>query len=431
MAGFIDILRTGAWLTAKRVRLVALALLAAFVLGAGFLIATSNGLNDRFGRPLGTDFSNVYAAGSYVLEGQPTAPFDPARQFAREQAIFGQATQFYGWHYPPFFLGLAGLLALMPYWLALIAWLGHTRDRVASPGGHERTPLAPARAGIPCRLYKSRAGPQWFPDRGADRRRALPTRPPADPRRHPDRLSDVQAAVRAVDPAGADRNRPLARVRRRCRYAGGHGARGHVRLRGRCVERVPRYRQIHPHRRARAGRHRLVQNSECLLLGPPVGRRHRTRLRAASHGHTYGCHRVDLAVAQPGGLSAQSRRPADRQRAGDALQPRLRPDAAGAGHRLSRARRIRARLRALGKNRAGGAVDRAAGRPLDSAGHADSAGGSNPIAGLHPVVAPRHERMRRAKPVAFCGTPMNGANASLEYARAPDGGGINFLVRSV
>jgi hypothetical protein len=122
MAGFIDILRTGAWLTAKRVRLVALALLAAFVLGAGFLIATSNGLNDRFGRPLGTDFSNVYAAGSYVLAGEPTAPFDPARQFAREQAIFGQATQFYGWHYPPFFLGLAGLLALMPYGLSLAVW---------------------------------------------------------------------------------------------------------------------------------------------------------------------------------------------------------------------------------------------------------------------------------------------------------------------
>ena len=126
MAGVIDLLRTGAWLTCERMRLVALALLAAFVLGAGFLIATSDGLNDRFGRPLGTDFSNVYAAGTYVLDGEPAAPFDPAKQFAREQAIFGQATQFYGWHYPPFFLGLAGLLAAMPYWLALIVWQGAT-----------------------------------------------------------------------------------------------------------------------------------------------------------------------------------------------------------------------------------------------------------------------------------------------------------------
>ena len=83
MGGYIDILRTGAWLTRERMRLVAFALLAAFVFGAGFLIATSNGLNDRFGRPLGTDFSNVYAAGTYVLDGEPTAPFDPAKQFAR------------------------------------------------------------------------------------------------------------------------------------------------------------------------------------------------------------------------------------------------------------------------------------------------------------------------------------------------------------
>ncbi|HEY7997281.1 MAG TPA: glycosyltransferase family 87 protein [Pseudolabrys sp.] len=126
MAGFIDILRSGAWLTRERMRLVAIALLAAMVLGAVFLIATSDGFNDRFGRPLGTDFSNVYAAGTYVLDGQPTAPFDPAKQFAREQAIFGQATQFYGWHYPPFFLGLAALLAAMPYWLALIVWQGVT-----------------------------------------------------------------------------------------------------------------------------------------------------------------------------------------------------------------------------------------------------------------------------------------------------------------
>ncbi len=126
MAGFIDLLRSGAWLTRERTRLVALAVLAASAIGLIFLVATSNGLNDRFGRPLGTDFSNVYAAGSYVLDGQPATPFDPARQYAREQAIFGQATPFYGWHYPPFFLGLAALLATMPYWLALLMWQGVT-----------------------------------------------------------------------------------------------------------------------------------------------------------------------------------------------------------------------------------------------------------------------------------------------------------------
>ena len=119
MAALVESLRSGSWITRERARLVAWALIAAFSIGAMFLIATSDGLNDRLGRPLGTDFSNVYAAGTYVLDGQPTAPFDPPKQFAREQAIFGAGTQFYGWHYPPFFLALAALLALMPYALAL------------------------------------------------------------------------------------------------------------------------------------------------------------------------------------------------------------------------------------------------------------------------------------------------------------------------
>lgn len=126
MAALIDALRSGRWLSRERVHLVAAAVLVASLAGLVWLAATSDGLNDTQGRPLGTDFSNVYAAGTYVLDGAPTAPFDPPRQFAREQAIFGQATQFYGWHYPPYFLGLAALLATMPYWLALLVWQAST-----------------------------------------------------------------------------------------------------------------------------------------------------------------------------------------------------------------------------------------------------------------------------------------------------------------
>lgn len=122
MASWIGILRAGAWLTRVRMRRVALAVLAAGLIGAAFIVATSDGLNDRFGRPLGTDFSDIYAAGTYVLEGQAAAPFDPARQHAREQAIFGPATPFYGWHYPPLFLSAAALFATIPYPLALALW---------------------------------------------------------------------------------------------------------------------------------------------------------------------------------------------------------------------------------------------------------------------------------------------------------------------
>jgi alpha-1,2-mannosyltransferase len=126
MSGFVDGLRSGAWLTRERMRLIALGVLAASGFGLLFVLATSDGLNDYQSRPLGTDFSNVYAAGTYVLEGRAAVPFDPLAQHAREQAIFGEKTPFYGWHYPPFFLFLAAALALMPYALALLVWQATT-----------------------------------------------------------------------------------------------------------------------------------------------------------------------------------------------------------------------------------------------------------------------------------------------------------------
>src|SRR6185312_15835124 len=122
MVAMLDLARSGAWLTRERVRLIALAVLAASVIGCLYLVVTAHGVIDTLGRPLGTDFSNVYAAGSYVLDGAPQAPFDPALQLSREREIFGAGTPFYGWHYPPFFLFIAGALALMPYGLALAVW---------------------------------------------------------------------------------------------------------------------------------------------------------------------------------------------------------------------------------------------------------------------------------------------------------------------
>ena len=115
-------LRSGEWLTRERIRMVAVAVLIASAAGFLYLVVTATGGVDLQGRPIGTDFSNVYAAGTYVLEGTFQAPFDSVQQFARERAIFGEATQFYGWHYPPYFLFVAAALAWMPYGLALFVW---------------------------------------------------------------------------------------------------------------------------------------------------------------------------------------------------------------------------------------------------------------------------------------------------------------------
>ena len=75
-----DVLRSGAWLTRERIQLVALAILFVSIVGLSYLLVTAHGVVDMQGRPLGTDFSSFYAAGTYVLDGNPEAPFDLARQ---------------------------------------------------------------------------------------------------------------------------------------------------------------------------------------------------------------------------------------------------------------------------------------------------------------------------------------------------------------
>jgi len=145
-----ELLRSGAWLTRERVRLVALAVLVASAAALVFLIATSNGLNDYQGRPIGTDFSAVYAAGALALDGEPAAVFDIAAHFAREKAIFGSGAEYYGWLYPPFLLLIAAALAMLPYGAALLVWQLSTLALYlwvvraillhAAPDGDARTP---------------------------------------------------------------------------------------------------------------------------------------------------------------------------------------------------------------------------------------------------------------------------------------------------
>ena len=125
MTGLAKALASGDWID-TRVRAYSWILVALAVAGIVILGATSDGLNDYLGRPLGTDFSNIYAAGKHVLDGKPAAPFTPELQHLMEKRIFGPTTPFYGWHYPPVFLAVAALLALLPYLPALIVWQAAT-----------------------------------------------------------------------------------------------------------------------------------------------------------------------------------------------------------------------------------------------------------------------------------------------------------------
>lgn len=124
MNSFVQHLRTGSWLTPARIRGYALLVLAISLAGLIGLLTTSDHLIDRNGKPIGTDFSNVYAAGVLTLSGKAPDAYNPALQHAAEIAVFeGRDVPFFGWHYPPFFLMVAALLALMPYVFALVCWL--------------------------------------------------------------------------------------------------------------------------------------------------------------------------------------------------------------------------------------------------------------------------------------------------------------------
>jgi len=118
--------RDGTWLTADRIRTYGLTMIGLYVAVFVGVFATAHGNLDLTGKPVGTDFSQVWVAGRSVLAGHPEAPFDPRRHAMAQHLFFGASDSFYGWHYPPYFLAVATLAALLPYLPALVLWQAST-----------------------------------------------------------------------------------------------------------------------------------------------------------------------------------------------------------------------------------------------------------------------------------------------------------------
>lgn len=116
--------RDGSWLTRERLASYSALLLAAYVAMLAWIVLGGNGTLDAMGRPIGTDFANIWSSGRLVLEGRAAVAFDPDLQRPYQQLLLGMSPDlFYGWHYPPMFLAIAALLALLPYLAALSVWL--------------------------------------------------------------------------------------------------------------------------------------------------------------------------------------------------------------------------------------------------------------------------------------------------------------------
>lgn len=124
---FLRALRDGAWLTPSRLKVYPWILLAAYALAAVLYVATSHGLIDTNGKPLGPDYIDVYAAGKMAANGHAPAIYDWAKHHQAEQAVLGgREIPYFGWHYPPLFLLIALPLSLLPYAWSLLLYLGAT-----------------------------------------------------------------------------------------------------------------------------------------------------------------------------------------------------------------------------------------------------------------------------------------------------------------
>jgi hypothetical protein len=123
----VTFLATGDWVTPERLRRIAAVSCVISLFCVTWLLGTSHGTLDSSGRPLGTDFSNVWTAGQMALDGRAAAVWSWPDHFAVQQAVHGSPTvDVFGWHYPPPFLLLAALLATLPYVPALIRWQATT-----------------------------------------------------------------------------------------------------------------------------------------------------------------------------------------------------------------------------------------------------------------------------------------------------------------
>ena len=117
------VLKSGSFLNHERIRVYSIICIVLMIAVSIGLLVTANGQLAFDGKPIGTDFSNVYAAGIMANEGRAAEVWIWEKHFAVQDQVFGPELQaYFGWHYPPFFLLIASALAIFPYLGALAVW---------------------------------------------------------------------------------------------------------------------------------------------------------------------------------------------------------------------------------------------------------------------------------------------------------------------
>ncbi len=120
---WIDVLRTGSWVTRDRVRALCVCYLAMMAVSVAYL-ASGPGLFDPLGRPLGHDFVVFWSASRGARAGSAPALYSPAAFYQLATGVLGVRTaNLSPFIYPPTALLLFYPLSFLPYLASLAAWL--------------------------------------------------------------------------------------------------------------------------------------------------------------------------------------------------------------------------------------------------------------------------------------------------------------------
>ncbi|MCW5685566.1 MAG: DUF2029 domain-containing protein [Pseudolabrys sp.] len=118
-------------------------------------------LADPLGRPIANDFVNVWAAGDLVRQGVAADAYNwTLHKIAEVRALGYDFPDYYGWHYPPPFLAVAAVLAMLPYSVALTGWLAITLAAYLIVVGAILRPRAPLIVALawPALVWNATAG---------------------------------------------------------------------------------------------------------------------------------------------------------------------------------------------------------------------------------------------------------------------------------
>jgi hypothetical protein len=104
---------------------VGLPLIAVWILALATAIASPQGwITKPNGRPSNGDYIGIYAAGELARSGQAPAVYDLDRHRAAQRRLDANPKgSFYPWPYPPTFLLVATVLALLPYFASMLTWV--------------------------------------------------------------------------------------------------------------------------------------------------------------------------------------------------------------------------------------------------------------------------------------------------------------------